>query len=609
MRREGMPFTASGAHWLRAPGGGLAHRRLRRSVSGTNRSRAAASCRKRVLYEPLRAPENEKGTVAQDVHKIIAQPVVRFGAWPTRIFGRTSLAAPSSIRANGITGRRESPCSAPIRPRRCGRNGPQPNMRNRVFTMLRTVVAFAFGLQLFGCGSREIRATSTPRAPLTATVALVPFPARAGTETITVAVRDGEGTPVDGARVSVLTSTPALTMRPPMRMAGQGKAVSSSSQRPLARERIVRRRDSATLRCGRSSCTCARAICPRPWRKTSMSADVHTARHPSFSVLRLGVAMTPSHDPREAWGVLNPAAVRAADGALHLFPRIVAEGNCSRIGHARVQYRGDVPVGVTRLGIALEPREPYEVRAAGGGVEGPRICWIDALGACVMTYTAFVRFAPRVGVAVSTDLVSWQRLGLMRYAAQPGIPDLNLCGNKDATFFPDIVSDPDGVPSLALLHQSDDTHNLRDAGCDVTAPPCGEETRESIWISYVPLAMAQVDRSALTCVAKHEAVMGPVQPWEDLKIGAGAPPVRLGCYAMGAVILEADRPSRALHRTSMPTLEPSSDYERAGTVADVVFPTATDLCADGRLDVYYGAADRVIAVARLTLPDSLPGVS
>jgi hypothetical protein len=37
---------------------------------------------------------------------------------------------------------------------------------------------------------------------------------------------------------------------------------------------------------------------------------------------------------------------------------------------------------------------------------------------------------------------------------QPGIPNLNLCGNKDATFFPDIVSDPDGVPSLGLLHMA-----------------------------------------------------------------------------------------------------------------------------------------------------------
>jgi len=77
-------------------------------------------------------------------------------------------------------------------------------------------------------------------------------------------------------------------------------------------------------------------------------------------------------------------------------------------------------------------------------------------------------------------------------------------------------------------------------------------------------------------------------------------------YAMGAVILDPQRPSRVLYRTPTPILEPSADYERSGTVSDVVFPTATDLRTDGSLDVYYGAADRVIAVARLTIPTTWP---
>ena len=333
--------------------------------------------------------------------------------------------------------------------------------------------------------------------------------------------------------------------------------------------------------------------------------------------------MKPSGDPREAWGVLNPAGVRGADGAMHLFPRTVAEGNFSRIGHARVRYCGGVPAGVERLGLALEPREPYEVGPAGGGVEDPRVCYVAALDTYLMTYTAFVPFEPRVAIAVSKDLITWRRLGLVRYAAQSGVPDLNACGNKDAAIFPDVVPDPDGVPSLAMLHRPTTRIAFHHGGCDVTKPPCGEETKENIWISYVPLADAQADVSALTTIAKHETVMAPVQHWEDHKVGAGAPPVRLPYgwlllyhavstpnghprYAMGAVILDPQRPSRVLYRTPVPILEPSAEYERSGTVADVVFPTAADLCADGSLDVYYGAADRVIAVARLTLPESLP---
>ena len=58
-----------------------------------------------------------------------------------------------------------------------------------------------------------------------------------------------------------------------------------------------------------------------------------------FQLRRLGVLMEPEPDnPMEAEGVLNPAAVRGPDGELYLFPRLVAHGNYSRIGIARVRF-------------------------------------------------------------------------------------------------------------------------------------------------------------------------------------------------------------------------------------------------------------------------------
>jgi len=84
-----------------------------------------------------------------------------------------------------------------------------------------------------------------------------------------------------------------------------------------------------------------------------------------FKLQRLGVVMEPeSGNPQEVEGVLNPAAARGTDGHLYLFPRLVAKGNYSRIGIARVRFNeaGD-PAGVERLGIALEPEADYE-RAA-----------------------------------------------------------------------------------------------------------------------------------------------------------------------------------------------------------------------------------------------------
>src|ERR687887_388271 len=115
---------------------------------------------------------------------------------------------------------------------------------------------------------------------------------------------------------------------------------------------------------------------------------------------RLGIVMAPAPAaPHEAEGVFNPAVARGPDGQLYLLPRLVAPGNYSRIGLARVLFdQHNPPVGVERLGMALEPQEPYELNAeTGGGVEDPRITYLAEQGLYVMTYTAFGPDGPACG--------------------------------------------------------------------------------------------------------------------------------------------------------------------------------------------------------------------
>ena len=130
-----------------------------------------------------------------------------------------------------------------------------------------------------------------------------------------------------------------------------------------------------------------------------------------FQLKRLGLIMEPEPgNPLEVEGVLNPAAVRGPDGQLYLFPRLVAQGNYSRIGIARVKFNeaGD-PAGVERLGIALEPEADYELRPdGGGGCEDPRITFVEPLQRYVMTYTALSPNRPadragRIGGFVSLE--------------------------------------------------------------------------------------------------------------------------------------------------------------------------------------------------------------
>ena len=158
-------------------------------------------------------------------------------------------------------------------------------------------------------------------------------------------------------------------------------------------------------------------------------------------------------NPHEVEGVLNPGAIRGPDGELYLFPRLVAKGNFSRIGIARVRFNdAGNPTGVERLGIALEPEADYELRPGGGGCEDPRVTFVEPLKRYIMTYAAFSPTGPRIAMAESEDLFHWKRLGLATYAHWHGI-ELGDVDDKDASLFPVAIPDSTGKLELGMLHR------------------------------------------------------------------------------------------------------------------------------------------------------------
>lgn len=344
-----------------------------------------------------------------------------------------------------------------------------------------------------------------------------------------------------------------------------------------------------------------------------------------YSLRRVGVIMSADPaDPNEAEGVLNPGTAWGPDGELYLYPRIVAEGNVSRIARTRVIVgESGEPVGVERLGVVLSPDEGWEHGAQNAGVEDPRITFVEALGLHVMTYVAYGPLGPKSAIAVSSDTVSWRRLGPVRFAYQPELDtDLNLFPNKDIVFFPEAVPGPDGKPALAVLHRPMwDLDWLRDGEGSPT--PAGiDDDRPSIWIGYIDLEAATRDLSALTYIEQSSMIVAPEAAYETAKIGAGPSPLRVpegwlllhhgvsgakpkgfelahgSKYAAGAILLDADDPRRILARTAEPLLAPETAEETSGTLANVVFPTAIEPIGD-RLFVFYGMADSSIGVAEL----------
>ena len=354
-----------------------------------------------------------------------------------------------------------------------------------------------------------------------------------------------------------------------------------------------------------------------------------------FQLQRFGLVMEPEPgNPLEAEGVLNPASARAPDRQLYLFPRLVARGNHSRIGIARVRFNEDGdPDGVERLGIALEPEADYEQREDGsGGCEDPRITFVEPLQRYVMTYTAFSPRGPRIALAISDDLFHWERMGLATFDPYHGIDFVHV-GNKDASVFPVAIPNHAGKLQMAILHRPFFPGTLPEETACQAASRLVDLEHESIWLSYCPMPLDGIEPHHFGLFNSHHRLATPVAAWERLKIGGGTPPIltRHGwltiyhgvselsassgsapalCYSAGVLVLSKEHPQVICYRSQEPMLTPELPQERQGIVPNVVFPTAIDrrddLGSPDCFDVYYGMADKRIGVARLKVPERLP---
>ncbi|MFV8466150.1 hypothetical protein [Flavobacterium sp. LB1P62] len=104
-------------------------------------------------------------------------------------------------------------------------------------------------------------------------------------------------------------------------------------------------------------------------------------------------------------------------------------------------------------------------------------------------------------------------------------------------------------------------------------------------------------------------------------IGAGAPPIETEfgwliiyhgvqeaitgkIYHAKAALLQLDKPEIEISRLPYPLFSPTKQWEIKGEVNNVVFPTGYSLFGDD-LYIYYGAADKHIAVAKMSLKELL----
>ncbi len=138
----------------------------------------------------------------------------------------------------------------------------------------------------------------------------------------------------------------------------------------------------------------------------------------------------------------------------------------------------------------------------------------------------------------------------------------------------------------------------------------GGAKEPSIWITF---------SNDLVEWGEPQLLMTGEQWWESSRIGAGCPPIKTEkgwlmiyhgvsktdkAYRVGMVLLDLNNPCKVLARTPNFVMEPEFDYETSGIYNNCVFPTGNVL-KDGILYIYYGCADKYIAVATIPLSEVL----
>jgi predicted GH43/DUF377 family glycosyl hydrolase len=283
----------------------------------------------------------------------------------------------------------------------------------------------------------------------------------------------------------------------------------------------------------------------------------------------------------ESGAVFNPG-VAGKNDEIHLLYRAVEGNNYSSIGYARLDLKGNVLQRWDKPVIAREwPIEKH-------GCEDPRIVFFE--NRYLIFYTGFDGKNPQKGenariiMAETADFISYKKIAMVG-------PDRQ---DKDAMIFPEKIKD-----KVAFIHRIEP--NIHLAYFDDIEHLSKPE------ITYWPDHIKNL---------QNHTLLYPVFNWETKKIGVGPPPLRTDAgwlliyhgvdnamtYRAGAALLDINDPFKIIARLPYPILEPEKEYEKIGDVNMVVFPQGA-IVSNNELQVYYGAADKVIGFAVCKVSD------
>ena len=281
--------------------------------------------------------------------------------------------------------------------------------------------------------------------------------------------------------------------------------------------------------------------------------------------------LTPQGSAFESAGTFNPAVVRAGSKLVMLYRAQDGKGT-SRLGYAESK---DGKAWTRRGEPVLVPEAAYE---KDGGVEDPRLVKIG--NAYYLTYTAYDTKDAQLALAISKDLIHWQRKGVImpankgrwnvHWTKSGAITDHKINGHYWMYFMADAkgLSDQTGVAwSDDLVHWT-----------------------EPLDQPVLPRRAGKFD-SRVT-----EPGPPPVVTKDGLLLIYNGADDKL-VYRTGWALFDLKDPSKLLKRSDEPIFVPEREWEKVGQVPNVVFVEGMVRSA-GRWWFWYGGADKVVGMAQ-----------
>ena len=314
-------------------------------------------------------------------------------------------------------------------------------------------------------------------------------------------------------------------------------------------------------------------------------------------------------------GVLNPAILQE-ENIVHIFYRALRKGNYSTIGYCKLD--GPLTIVERNKKPLLCPEFEYESH----GVEDARIVKIDDL--YYLTFTAYDGVNALGCLATSTDLKTFERHGVITpqvtYEEFSCIAECNAHLNeKYERYHIHIHNDIHNNPDKTLLLWDKNVilfpRKINNQFCFL------HRIRPDIQIAMVN-SIKELTKEYWTDYFLHlnkYIVLSPKYEHEISYIGGGCPPIETKegwliiyhgvhdsvegyVYNACAALLDLENPCKEIARLPYALFKPDFYWELKGEVNNVVFPTGTALF-DDTLYVYYGAADKRIACASMSLKE------